>query len=49
MISMMLSHGFVEHSVVASCPVIPSRISISVSCVPSRSEPGGVGPRLVEL
>ena len=39
----MLSHGFVEHSVWARLPVIPSRISVSVSAMPSRSEPAASG------
>src|SRR3954465_5751121 len=34
----MLSHGFVEDSVVASVPVIARRINVSVSSRPSRSD-----------
>ena len=48
-ISIMLSHGFVEHSVLASWPVIPSRISVSVSGRPSRSEPAASGQVLALL
>lgn len=37
-ISIMFSHGFMEDSVLASCPLIPSRISVNVSRIPWRSE-----------
>ena len=48
-ISIMLSHGFVEQSVVASLPLIPSRISVSVSSHALAQRAGGVGPGLIEL
>ena len=48
-ISIMLSHGFVEHSVFASPPVIASRISVSVSGHPLPQRGGGIGPGAVEL
>src|SRR4051795_12691201 len=42
-ISIIDSQGFVEHSVLASCPSIPRRVSVSVSAMPSRSEPAASG------
>ena len=45
----MDSHGFVEHSVLASWPVIPRRISVSVSGMPSRSEPAASGQVRLQL
>ncbi len=42
-ISIIDSHGFVDSSVRFSLPRTPSRVSVSVSSIPSRSEPAAPG------
>ena len=48
-IQIMLSHGSVEHSVFASCPIIPKRIGVSVLSSPSRRRCREVGPPALQL
>src|SRR3954447_4521930 len=48
-ISIIDSHGLVEHSVLASWPVIPSPISVNVSAMPCLSEAAASGQDLLEL